>query len=266
MFGIARRPAPVASVAALLALALLGAASAGAETTQCTDVASLAAGPPYVITAQGVYCLNADVVFSAVSGAAITVDSNNVVLDLNGHKIGGGGAGGGTAAMGILVNNHGNVIVKNGLVRGFNSGIVYQPGSANNGNIVEDILAVANTVFGIYFGGPGTNNTVRNCIIGATGGSSVYPGYSAGIYVVSTMSYVTHCTVTNTFVTDLGTGRFGIYLNDGRAVNNQIIGDGGSSGANIGLQLVSGIYKDNIVSGCTTPYSGGIAVGTTNYP
>src|SRR5262245_44875205 len=128
MFGIARRPAPVASVAALLALALLGAASAGAETTQCTDVASLAGAPPYKITAQGVYCLNADIAFSAVSGAAITIDSNNVVLDLNSHKIGGGGAGDGTTAVGVLVNNHGNVIVKNGLVRGFHSGILYLPG------------------------------------------------------------------------------------------------------------------------------------------
>src|SRR6185436_19576264 len=113
-------------------------------------------------------------------GAAITIDVNNVVLDLNGHKIGGGPAGSGTQASGVFVNNRGNVIVKNGLVRGFFGGVVYAPGTNNNGNIVENILAVANTAFGIYIGGPGTNNTVRNCIVGTTGGTTAVAGLTAG--------------------------------------------------------------------------------------
>jgi hypothetical protein len=263
MPGILRRLAGIAA----LGLAIAGTATAvHAETTQCTDVASLAAAPPYKITAQGVYCLQADISFAAVSGAAITIDANNVVLDLNDHKIGGGPAGTGTTAVGVLVNNHGNVIVKNGLVRGFHTGIFYLPGTANNGNIVENILAVANWVYAINIGGPGSNNTVRNCVIGTTGGSTSALDSTAGIYVFSTSSYVTNNTVTNTFVTSLGSGRYGIYLNDGRALNNQIIGDGGDTGTNIGLYMGSGLYKDNVVSRCTIPYSGGIAVGTTNYP
>src|SRR5262249_16612518 len=68
------------------------AAGVHAETTLCTDVATLAAAPPYVIAAHGVYCLKADVMYTAPFGAAITIATNNVVLDLNAHKIGGGGA------------------------------------------------------------------------------------------------------------------------------------------------------------------------------
>jgi hypothetical protein len=263
------RLAPLPSAAVVLGMSLAGAAvPVHTETVNCTDVATLAVAPPYTISAEGVYCLKADIAFAGTSGAAITIESNNVVLDLNGHKIGGGPAGPATLASGVFVNNHGNVIVKNGLVRGFFSGITYAPGTANNGNIVEDILAVANTSFGIYMGGPGTNNTVRNCIVGTTGGSTAVTGISAGIYNAATSSFVTHNTVNNTFPTSGGTVRFGIFMStDGRAVDNQILGDAGTTGTNVCILMASGtLYKDNVVSRCITSYSGGTPVGTTNFP
>src|SRR6185436_6710359 len=109
---IRRRLPAVALLATLAGLTLAGAVvPVQAETVNCIDVASLAAAPPYPITVPGVYCLQSDVNFTSTSpGAAIFIDSNNVVLDLNGHKIGGGGDPT-TAGIGVYVNNHGNVIV-----------------------------------------------------------------------------------------------------------------------------------------------------------
>ena len=63
----------------------------------CTVIATL----PYTITAQGRYCLSTNLSTAITSGAAITINSDFVVLDLRGFKIGGGSAGPGTLAHGV---------------------------------------------------------------------------------------------------------------------------------------------------------------------
>ena len=60
-----------------------------AETTECTVINTL----PYVINIQGIYCLKGDLATNMTSGNAVTVNTNNVVIDLNGHKLGGQAAG-----------------------------------------------------------------------------------------------------------------------------------------------------------------------------
>ena len=89
---------------------VLGAAAARAETTQCTPVTGL----PAVITVQGIYCLTGDLSTAITSGNAIEIATNNVILDLNGYKIGGLAAGPGTMANGIMAFGRQNVTIKNG--------------------------------------------------------------------------------------------------------------------------------------------------------
>src|SRR5262245_57018630 len=101
---------------ALIALAGLAlAAPAHAETTQCTAITSV----PYTITVPGIYCLIADLEYPSASGDAITIEANNVVIDLNGHKIGNLAAGLGTTAVGISAARRQNITIKNGTLRGF---------------------------------------------------------------------------------------------------------------------------------------------------
>ena len=80
----------------LLALAP-GAAPARAETVNCTPITAL----PAIITVQGIYCFTGNLSTAITSGSAIDIQTNNVVLDLNGFKLGGLGAGLGTNAVGI---------------------------------------------------------------------------------------------------------------------------------------------------------------------
>src|SRR5262245_22430980 len=87
-----------AAAATLVVLALtLGVGRLHAETTQCTVISSL----PTTITVQGIYYLTSDFNLSLTSDHAITINTNNVVIDLNGHKIGNLGTGTGTLATGI---------------------------------------------------------------------------------------------------------------------------------------------------------------------
>src|SRR6266542_1190224 len=108
-----------ASLLVLLAF-VLGAAPARAETVNCTAITAL----PAVITVQGVYCFTGDLATAITSGIAIDIQTNNVVLDLNGFKLGGLAAGPGTTANGIHALNRQNITIKNGTIRGFLEGIV----------------------------------------------------------------------------------------------------------------------------------------------
>jgi hypothetical protein len=87
--------------------ALLGTTSATAdETTFCNAfITSL----PYTITVQGHYCFNRNLSTTITTGAAIRINADFVVLDLNNFKLGGGGAGPATQAVGILALNRSNI-------------------------------------------------------------------------------------------------------------------------------------------------------------
>ena len=66
-----------------LFFALLAIASFSADSFGQTIIGSL----PYTITAPGTYVLDSNLVYSSAAGAAITILSSNVTLDLGGHYI-----------------------------------------------------------------------------------------------------------------------------------------------------------------------------------
>src|SRR5690554_5554987 len=88
--------------------------SASAETTECTVIDSI----PAVISSQGVYCLKKHVSGALASGAAISVNTNNVTIDCNEFKIGNLAAGPATQATGISASGRNNVTVRNCGIRG----------------------------------------------------------------------------------------------------------------------------------------------------
>src|ERR1700739_3514221 len=93
---------------------LVAVATGYAETINCDGGGAAGSGAgkitqaliPYTITAPGVYCLTQKIstnLVGTVGGttAAITVNANNVVIDLNGFAIGNLAAGPSTQAFGI---------------------------------------------------------------------------------------------------------------------------------------------------------------------
>ena len=277
----------------LIGLCLVAAAfplaPARAETINCTAITSL----PYTISAQGVYCLTGHLSTGITSGNAITINTNNVVLDLNGFKIGGQSAGLGTGAYGIYANQRQNITIKNGTVRGFYEGIVLDdlsPYGASQGHVIEDIRADQNTYIGMNIAGNG--NIIRNNQVVATGGMTT-PTFAVacGIEVQGPGAQVLNNMVTEVTAQGVGSAT-GIYVygsNNGVVAGNRIGNITSPSGATYGIHSVvgtnlivsdnrlsgmqegisfsssTGKYFSNVTQGVGTPYTGGTAAGATNY-
>ena len=266
--------------ARLIILLLLAglATSVQAETINCTPITSL----PATIDTQGVYCLTGNLATGMTDGSAITITANNVTLDLNGWKVGGQAAGTGTDATGIY-STAVNVTIKNGIVRGFEAGIILE----GRGAVVRDMLIDQNTATGIGVVGEGaliehnqvvdtggaTNGTdvvaygIEVFGEGSTVSNNVVSGVAAtgaatewGIYAVGTNSTVRDNVVSDTAIPTGGGISTGIYQQQSIAVNNTV-----SNFMNGVYTNGAGIYAHNTVYNCTTNYFGGTA-GAGNSP
>jgi hypothetical protein len=116
----------VAAFAGLLAVART---TFGFETAQSVNATPITA-VPFIITAPGNYFLPADL--NVPSGTGITVNANQVVIDLNGRSL---NSTGGSIA--INVTNHDEVTIQNGDIDGFSTANKYGillNGSANGQN------------------------------------------------------------------------------------------------------------------------------------
>jgi hypothetical protein len=83
---------------------------------------------PYVISAPGNYLLGKSLVFSPGTATqnAITVNSSNVTIDLNGFYISKPQNGDTSLSFGIYAADRANITVKNGIILGFFEGIRFE--------------------------------------------------------------------------------------------------------------------------------------------
>ena len=275
------KPIPVHALCAVAAAGMFIAAGLAspvrAETVDCTPIPSL----PYTISAQGIYCLTANLATSQASGSAITIAANNVTLDLNGWKVGGQAAGTGTGAVGISSAAN-NVTIKNGIVRGFMFGM-YLTG---RGATVQGITADQNTVTGIYVTGSGsvvqgnqvvdTGGSTAGANSGATGievggaGSLIQNNLVSGLTAagsgielgITFDAQATQSTARGNIVSDTArpsTASYAIYMlsTSGVAVSNNVVTNFTAGVLYYGS--ASGTYSRNTAVSCDTPYSGGTA-------
>ena len=156
-----------------LSFALLGFSAVRASAdTAITSV-------PYTISASGHYYLSGNLNNSTVNTPAITVNSPNVVIDLNSYYVAGPGVAslGGHSNSVILVGNVANVTIKNGTISGAPYGVYFTASSVGttSRNYVLDGLTVTRCYLGgIYFGGAAApGSVIKNCAF-STIGSSTY--------------------------------------------------------------------------------------------
>jgi hypothetical protein len=166
---------PLLSLAAV-PLLLCGAppASAASSYDSCTGVI---AALPVVISTPGTWCLKKDLATSMASGAAITVQTNNVTIDCNGFRVGGLAAGMGTQTIGVLSDARLNTAVRGCRIRGFHDGIALV--GDGGGHLVEDNVVEASTYIGMRVFGDGS--VVRRNRILDTGGTTVQVGSAYGM-------------------------------------------------------------------------------------
>ena len=271
---------------AVLLVAAANARFAGAETTICTVISSL----PYTISAQGNYCLDRNLSTPITSGNAITINTDFVVLDLNGFKVGGGSAGPGTTANGVYALNRKNIVVKNGNIRGFYRAVFLDDGNSpglyvSAGGLIEDIRADDITYTAISV--KGTGHVVRhNQIVNTTGSTVAGVTDVYGIRASGNGIRVLENDVNNTTGVNGGSGlalsvdtAAGTVIADNRLGNaavqtgsraidlvdgeNIIVARNLMTNTDFGVYFGSatGKYRDNLTTGVAAPYPGGTDAG-----
>ena len=266
---------------AFLCLAFFQASSTHAETTECTEITAL----PTTITSQGVFCLKRSIGLSPglLTGAAIDIQTNNVIIDLNGFKIGNLSAGVGTEARGIQAVDRKNIVIKNGTVRGFLIAVDLN-GCNSSGHVIEDMLLDQNTEFGIL--AEGTGFIIQRNQIVLTGGSTVEESdVPIGIGVTGSNMRILNNDISELFTDADGViNAIGVVNSSGTVVQGNrisnaqlpaslsggiVIASGGSGGANVrdnhimnfllGIEYFgsTGIYSGNQVFGADIPFFGG---------
>lgn len=235
------------SIRMLFALAALAAAlPAAAETSACTEITTL----PRTISAPGLYCLKKDLSTSITSGNAVTVSSNNVVIDCNDHAIAGTASAVSTTAHGVYSSNRTNITIRNCAIRGFYRGaLMYGTGGSH---LVENNAFDRNTYTGVRVDGQG--NVVRRNRVMNTGGAS--GGAYAGIFV-----YGSDGTVSDNDVMGIAgkeaqaTGVYAITVGNGArmsVIGNRISGIApGTNQAGYGITTTTArtVIRDNSISG-----------------
>lgn len=130
---------------------------------------------PVRLTKSGSYCLTDDMEYSKGSGLAISVESNDVTIDLNGYTLTGSG-GSASTAKGIHAGKRKNITIKNGRISGFYFGIDLRNDSPkssarSSGHSVSKVILDSNWYFGVRVMGTGCE--IRNCEIVNTGGCTL---------------------------------------------------------------------------------------------
>jgi hypothetical protein len=115
---------------------------------------------PFTITASGSYKLSSNLNVAALGVVAdgISIDADNVTLDLNGFAVIGNG---GANTVGIEnANNHNGITIKNGAVTGFSGGVGLS--GARGDFELTDVHASNNSTVGISV--HGASSVIRHCI------------------------------------------------------------------------------------------------------
>ena len=151
---------------------------------------------PYTISTSGSYYLTGDL---TSTGNGITVNADNVTIDLMGYSLIGPGPG---TNYGIYMYRRSNVEIRNGTVRDFGSDGIYEGASSGaKGHRIIAVRAVSNGRYGIYLASNG--NLVKDCTVTENG--------SSGMRIAGGLSTVTGNTA-------LANGGHGISTNLGCTV------------------------------------------------
>jgi len=162
--------------------------------TGCTVINSL----PMTISASGTYCMTSSLGANLSSGNAITINADNVTVDLGGFIIDDVAAGSGNQASGIGSNGHRHIVVRNGSVNGFYNGVVLSySGSASN--LVEDVTVNFGLEEGIEV--DGDLSEIRTSKVLTLGGSTVTPATAIGIAMAANKGRIIGNTISNVLAT-----------------------------------------------------------------
>jgi hypothetical protein len=264
----------------LLSFILVIAASANADVLEpALPIVKL----PHVIKKPGTYVVADDLILKGTTGTGITIEADNVVLDLGEHTITNvipATSGTVTVAVGITSLGYNNITVRHGTVTGFYQGVVINSGTTPGHTLVENVTLNSCLYTGVNL--TGDIEEVRNCRVELCGEWGLLVdacnfGTMADNEVVDTTGFQgnpargiqigasTGCVVKGNRVVNLNAGFLGIsiFAQSGYSFAS----DNVVSGWDDGLTFANGSpgkYLNNLTENCTTPFSGGTAATGNN--
>ena len=188
-----------------------------------------AADLPLMITEPNSYYLVEDVNFTSTTSHAITIECNDVSIDLMGYTLKGPDSG---TKAGIYMNGRSNVEVRNGTVRDFYYGI-HEGSTAGRHHRIINVRAMSNFYCGIRLYGKG--NLVKDCTAAENDFYGIYTG--SGSMVTGNTCY--------------SNGDNGIYTDSGCTVTGNTCYDNGGNGllAGTGCTIIGNTSRLNTGDG-----------------
>ena len=236
----------------------------------CTNITS--SSIPKTITASGCYKLSEDVTKPISSGYAINITASNVQLDLGGYSITNSDNANSDGVFGINVGAVSNVTIKNGSIVNFHGGIQLEYPDDQRSAIIVDNITVDFKTAGRNGGDFwGKNVTVSNCRVYGNPSVTNNSGFTGtGPNVRFINNVITDINEGNSF----DVGGVGLVLDNNMIQNSTLLSGAGIHLGNdlgngvvltrntiinkeigiLGEGTLSGIYRDNITTGCTTSY------------
>lgn len=224
-----------------------------------TKISSL----PYEITNPGFYYLTSDLT-GAQGWNGINVNADNVTIDLMGFTITGNSQANGT---GIQVNNRNNVEIRNGTLRGWQNGGIYDSSGEGVNYRVLNLRTIGSGIIIV-----GSNHLVKGCTVSDNTWYGIDIGY--GTITGNVISNITSegssgikidsGTVSDNVVRNCTQG---IRSMGGNVVGNSVLCNSGQTGIFVqGNDANSPVLLDrNSINGAGTHFSGtGVVVKGTN--
>jgi hypothetical protein len=258
---------PIKLIAPLLGLGILlglNAEESRAQTQGCKELGPL----PTTINTSGIYCLksNRTVAAAPIGRTAILINASNVMLDLGGFRLRGPG-GGSVLHKGIACLNCSQVVVRNGIVQGFAYGILLGESNIGHSNVVEKIQAYRNAIISIGLTGHAgivRDNTIIDPIRNNLSGESIaIQMQGTGMRAINNDIVAANAVNNpNLFVRGIFFVTGGGFPDspDNLAINNRITG----TDEGITYFESNGKFRDNLTSGVTTPFTGGVDAGNND--
>ena len=227
---------------------------------------------PCKISASGFYYLTEDL---TATGTGITVEADDVTIDLRGQQLIGPGSG---DNYGIYMNGCSNVEIRNGTVRSFGSDGIYEASShSGKGHRLINVQAMSNGGKGISLKGHG--HSVKDCTAAKNGSNGINADYGSTLTKNTVYENQDNgiraqwgCTVTDNTVDDNqgngiytdsssmitenaigGNQRTGIYTESGCTVSSNTAH--GNNRSNAGEHAGIRVFTDCLVKGNTVDYN-----------
>ena len=242
--------------ALLVPVSVLSARAAFAN--QCIEFGQI----PVRITKAGCYVLETDISVSDPHSDTITIEADDVEIDLKGHEIN-NSSGAGTSSSGIYANSVRNLSIKNGQISGYLYAIRVDGGS--DGQLSENINISEITASNNYFRGlsiEAVNARVEGNRIDKTGGTVMFPdAFAVAIEVKGSSCVVKNNLVNHVDATGVGEG-IGISLSSarencdvsGNTVKSSLLGNS-TFGIWLSGENLATTVENNRIEGFTYPFS-----------